>query len=164
MANLLWLAEVARGAGLVVEECEGWEARCRTYCAMNPKGVVCHHTGDPAGGDMPSLDSNCDVVGIEAENTGSDPWPRPQLDAYVDLVAAICDHLGLRTDMVAGHKEWAPRRKPDPHAIDMGQFRRWVQFARSSAAVSATPPVQQEADIFFEIGRVPRKRSLVQSQ
>jgi hypothetical protein len=33
--------------------------------------------------------------------------------------------------MVAGHKEWAPVRKPDPHSLDMDQFRDWVRQARS---------------------------------
>lgn len=198
MANLLWLADVARAAGLDVVECDGWKTRGRTYCTMNPKGVVCHHTAGPAADDMPSLnllivgrkglpgplshyglgrsgkvfvvaagtanhagsggwkglDSNCDVVGIEAENTGKDPWPKIQLDAYVVLVAAICDHLGIGTEMVAAHKEWAPRRKPDPHSIDMDEFRRWVAAARSGAVVAATPPVQQEPSIVLEIGRV----------
>ena len=56
MSNLLWLATVARDADLEVDECEGWESRGRSYCQMNPKGVVCHHTAGPAAGDMPSLD------------------------------------------------------------------------------------------------------------
>lgn len=198
MTNLLWLADVARNAGLEVEECQGWESRGRTYCQMNPRGVVCHHTAGPAHGDMPSLDllvagrknlpgplshyglgrsgkvyvvaagtanhagkggwqglgSNCDVVGIEAENTGKDTWPQVQLDAYIALVAAICEKLSIDTAMVAAHREWAPKRKPDPHSIDMNEFRRWVDEARSGAAVRATPPDQQRPNIVLEIGRV----------
>ncbi len=198
MANLLWLADVARQAGLDVEECDDWTTRGRTYCTMRPKGVVCHHTAGPAAGDMPSLkllitgrkglpgplshyglgrsgkvyvvaagtanhagaggwknlDSNCDVVGIEAENTGKDPWPKVQLDAYVVLVAAICDHLGIDTSMVAAHREWAPSRKPDPHSIDMDDFRGWVQNVRSGTPAAVAPPAQREPDSVFEIGRV----------
>lgn len=199
MPTLVWLADVARNAGLEVEECAGWLERGRTYCDMHPKGVVCHHTAGPASGDMPSLrtlldgrkglpgplahyglarsgkvyvvaagtanhagaggwkglDSNCDVVGIEAENTGEDPWPKAQLDAYVKLVAAICDRLKIKTEMVAAHREWAPKRKPDPHSIDMDEFRRWVDEARGGAKVATKPPVQKKPTIRFEIGRVP---------
>ena len=198
MANLLWLADVARNAGLDVVEVDGWETRGRTYCTMRPKGVVCHHTGGPKSGDMPSLnllikgrkglpgplsqyglgrsgkvyvvaagtsnhagsggwkrlDSNCDVIGIEAENTGRDPWPKKQLEAYVTLVAAICEHLGIDTSMVAAHKEWAPGRKPDPHSINMDEFRQWVDEARGNGEVHTKPPRVKKPDISFDIGRV----------
>lgn len=198
MANLLWLADVARDAGLDVVEVDGWKTRGRTYCTMRPKGVVCHHTAGPKTGDMPSLnllivgrkglpgplsqyglgrsgkvyvvaagtsnhagaggwknlDSNCDVVGIEAENTGDEPWPKKQLGAYVVLVAAICDQLGIATSMVAAHKEWAPGRKPDPHSINMDEFRQWVGDMRSGTAVEPKPPRQKKPDIAFDVGRV----------
>lgn len=198
MASMLWLADVARGVGLNVVEIDGWKARGRSYCAMRPRGVVCHHTGGPPAGDMPSLkllingrkglpgplahyglgrsgkiyvvaagtanhagagrwknlDSNCDVIGIEAENTGKDPWPKRQLEAYVTLVAAICDHLAIDTAMVAAHKEWAPRRKPDPHSLDMNEFRRWVDQARGGGVARPKPPRQRRPDIAFAIGRV----------
>lgn len=198
MPQLLWLADVARSAGLDVEECDGWQTRGRTYCEMRPKGVVCHHTAGPASGDMPSLgllirgrkglpgplshyglarsgkvfvvaagtanhagrggwnglESNCDVVGIEAENTGREAWPKTQLDAYVALVAAICDHLDIDTAMVAAHREWAPQRKPDPHSIDMDDFRGWVDSARSGARAPSRPPSVIAATIELRVGRV----------
>lgn len=204
MTNMLWLADVARNAGLAVEESKGWETRGRTYCSMRPKGVVCHHTAGPATGDMPSLNllitgrknlpgplshyglgrsgkvyvvaagtanhagaggwnglsSNCDVVGIEAENTGKDPWPQTQLDAYVVLVAAICDHLGVDTKMVAAHREWAPTRKPDPHSLDMNQFRDWVDRVRAGDTVRAKPPAQKKPDIVMEVGRIIVSKNL----
>lgn len=204
MANLLWLADVARNAGLDVVEVEGWETRGRPYCSMRPKGVVCHHTGGPTSGDMPSLrllidgrkglpgplsqyglgrsgkvyvvaagtsnhagaggwkslDSNCDVVGIEAENTGKDPWPKRQLEAYVALVAAICDRLGIDTSMVAAHKEWAPGRKPDPHSINMDEFRAWVETVRGGGIAQPKAPRQKKPDIAFDIGRVAVAQTL----
>jgi len=204
MAALLWLADVARNAGLEVIEVDGWKTRGRTYCSMNPKGVVCHHTAGPRSDDMPSLGllingrtglpgplahyglgrsgkvyvvaagtanhagaggwrglrSNCDVVGIEAENTGSEPWPKRQLEAYVVLVAAICDRLGINSSMVAAHREWAPGRKPDPHSIDMNEFRRWVEDARHGGLVRPTPPRQVKPSIAFDIGRVAVAQTL----
>ncbi len=204
MPELLWLADVARNAGLTVDEVDGWKTRGRDYCSMKPKGVVCHHTAGPKTGDMPSLpllvqgrknlpgplsqyglgrsgkvyvvaagtsnhagaggwkglDSNCDVVGIEAENTGNEPWPKKQLVAYVTLVAAICDHLKIDTAMVAAHREWAPGRKPDPHSIDMDQFRQWVDDARGGGSAAPKPPRQKKPDIKFHIGRVTVAQSM----
>jgi hypothetical protein len=204
MANLLWLVEVAAKAGLEVEECEGWKTRGRTYCSMNPKGVVCHHTAGAASGDMPSLKllivgrkglpgplahyglgrsgkvyvvaagtanhagpggwkglgSNCDVVGIEAENTGKDPWPKKQLDAYVTLVAAICEHLKIESKMISAHREWAPKRKPDPHSLNMNDFRSWVDAARSGEEAKSKPPVQKKPDIILQIARVLVSKSV----
>jgi len=198
MPAQLWLADVARDAGLDVTEVDGWRTRGRTYCTMRPKGVVCHHTAGPKSGDMPSLrlliagrkglpgplsqyglgrsgkvyvvaagtsnhagaggwkglDSNCDVIGIEAENTGSDPWPKKQLEAYVVLVAAICDHLGIDSSMVAAHREWAPGRKPDPHSINMDDFRSWVTDMREGVAVEPRAPRLKKPDIAFDVGRV----------
>jgi hypothetical protein len=117
--------------------------------------VVAAGTSNHAGaGGWKRLNSNCDVVGIEAENTGRENWPKKQLEAYVTLVAAICDHLGIKTSMVAGHKEWAPGRKPDPHSIDMNEFRRWVDGARGGGAAHTKPPRLKRPDIAFDIGRV----------
>lgn len=117
--------------------------------------VVAAGTANHAGsGGWNKLKSNCDVVGIEAENTGKDPWPKKQLDAYVALVAAICEHLKIDTKMVAAHREWAPKRKPDPHSIDMNQFRTWVDSARAGGEVKSEPPRQQKPDIILQIGRV----------
>lgn len=63
-------------------------------------------------------------IGIEAENRGlaSDPWPEVQLEAYRHGVAAILKHIGQSADHCIGHKEYAPRRKPDP-SFDMDKFR-----------------------------------------
>jgi peptidoglycan hydrolase-like protein with peptidoglycan-binding domain len=77
---------------------------------------------------------NTNFIGIEAENTGinkpgdpkHDPWPAVQLDAYRRGVAAILKHVGQGTIMCCGHKEYAPGRKPDPHTLDMNQFRNEV--------------------------------------
>jgi hypothetical protein len=117
--------------------------------------VVAAGTSNHAGaGGWKGLDSNCDVIGIEAENSGSDPWPTKQLEAYVALVAAICDHLAIDTSMVAAHREWAPSRKPDPHSIDMDEFRRWVDDTRKGVAVAPKAPPQIKPEFAFGIGRV----------
>jgi len=79
-------------------------------------------------------DGNGTFIGIEAENTGinkpgdpkHDPWPEVQLDAYRRGAAAILKHIGQDAIMCCAHKEYAPRRKPDPHTLDMDQFRKEI--------------------------------------
>ncbi len=73
---------------------------------------------------------NTSFIGIEAENTGlqSDfPWPEVQMDAYRRGVAAILRHIGRKSNMVCGHREFArPQgRKIDP-LFDMNVFRAQV--------------------------------------
>lgn len=54
MYKLTWLADVARGAGLEVEEVAGWQSRGHGDVG-NIIGTVCHHTADGLTGDFPSL-------------------------------------------------------------------------------------------------------------
>jgi peptidoglycan hydrolase-like protein with peptidoglycan-binding domain len=71
---------------------------------------------------------NSSFIGIEAENTGGpddQPWPAVQIDAYQHGVAAILRKIGAGADMCCGHKEYAPKRKPDP-SFDMDDFRAKV--------------------------------------
>jgi hypothetical protein len=171
--SLTWLPTVLRNAGLKVAEEDGWPNRGRDEIGTI-KGVMCHHTGGPKAGNMPSLrglingrpdlpgplaqlglgrdgtfyviaagranhagagrwqgitTGNSTFIGIEAENTGDathDPWPEVQLDAYRRGVAAILKHIRQDANMCCGHKEYAPGRKPDPHTLNMDQFRREV--------------------------------------
>lgn len=57
-----------------------------------------------------------------------DPWPDVQLDAYRRGVAAILKHTRQDSIMCCAHREYAlpPGRKPDPHTIDMNQFRKEI--------------------------------------
>lgn len=96
----------------------------------------CNHAG--AGKWQGITSGNTNFIGIEAENAGTsdDPWPEVQMDAYRRGVAAILKHLGLKAIMCAGHKEYAPHRKPDPH-FDMDEFRAAV----ATFMMSTAPPV-----------------------
>lgn len=81
---------------------------------------LCWHAGvsrDPSY-------TNSHAIGIEAEGTGSDPWPDVQMDAYARLCRALADHYRVPCSRVLGHKETcAPvGRKPDPN-FDMDAFR-----------------------------------------
>lgn len=72
--------------------------------------------------------SSARTLGIEAEHPGVGPWPQPQLDAYLTLVAVLLRGIGQTSERAAGHKEWAlPKgRKTDPN-FDMAPFRRAVK-------------------------------------
>jgi predicted chitinase/peptidoglycan hydrolase-like protein with peptidoglycan-binding domain len=181
---LTWLPEVLEAAGLKVAETPDWRTRGRAEMGK-VMGVMCHHTGTAAGGNMPTLDmlikgrpdlrgplcqlglgrdgtfyivaagranhagpgqwervstGNSSFIGIEAEHSGreQDEWPEAQLDAYKRGVAAILKHVGAGANMCCGHKEWAPRRKPDP-TFDMASFRSAV--GELLAGKSPPPPI-----------------------
>lgn len=70
---------------------------------------------------------NASMLGCEAMNRGDnvDPWTPEQMRAYALLAATCAKHYGFGVEMVAGHKEYAPRRKIDP-TFDMAAFRKTV--------------------------------------
>lgn len=79
----------------------------------------CQGKGGPfamSHGTIPQDKGNAYGIAIEAANNGTgEPWPTSQQDAYVSLVAALCDAYGLDPDRdVCAHFEWAPTRKVDP--------------------------------------------------
>jgi hypothetical protein len=80
---------------------------------------------------------NASFIGIQAENSGlpDDPWPRVQLLAYMQGVAAILKKIGADTIMCCGHKEYSlPRgRKNDP-SFDMDDFRAQVALIMAGKA------------------------------
>lgn len=87
----------------------------------------CNHAG--VGSWKRITQGNSSFIGIEAENAGDgkDPWPEVQMAAYAKGCAAILKHIKAGPEWCIGHKEWAPRRKIDPHPIDMGAFRERVK-------------------------------------
>lgn len=87
--------------------------------------VVAAGRANHAGtGGFRGLSGNTSVFGIEAENDGvGETWSDQQLDAYYKVCAALLEGIDRDSSWVCGHKEWAPRRKIDPNAIDMNIFR-----------------------------------------
>lgn len=73
----------------------------------------CNHAGE--GQWLGFTNGNANFIGIEAQNDGKgEAWPEVQMEAYWRGVAAILMHEGLPVNRCAGHKEYAPHRKPDP--------------------------------------------------
>lgn len=93
---------------------------------------------------------NYNAIGIEAENSGSQPWPDVQVQAYAKLCALLCKHYGIPVSRVVGHKEiCSPRgRKIDPAGLpgDMAGLRTLTQNYMSGGGGSSTP----SAPILFD--------------
>ncbi|MEO8620905.1 MAG: N-acetylmuramoyl-L-alanine amidase [bacterium] len=90
---------------------------------------------------------NRNMIGIEAENSGSkkDPWPDVQVDAYQRGVAAILGHAGRTAASCCGHKEYAlpAGRKSDPN-LDMDLFRQAVaEILAGSAPAPVLIPAEE---------------------
>ena len=104
--RLAWLADVARAAGLKVEEVPGWQTRGHGDMAEPLWGVICHHTAGGKAGNMPSLET---VTEGRPELAG--PLCNYALgrDGTVYTVAAGCAwHAGQGAyhGMTAGNSHW----------------------------------------------------------
>jgi N-acetylmuramoyl-L-alanine amidase len=80
-------------------------------------------------------DVNSASVGIEIVNPGHEfgyrPFPIPQIDALLPLVADIVRRHKIRPAYVVGHSDIAPTRKQDP-----GELFPWGRFARLGLAMA----------------------------
>jgi len=92
--SLVWLPEVLRAAGLKVAETNGWVNRGVSEMGRI-RGVMCHHTGSPGSGNMPTLKTLIQGRG------GAHPLPGPlaQLGLAVDgtwyvIAAGRANHAG----------------------------------------------------------------------
>jgi len=89
--SLTWLPKVLLDAGLKVAEQPGLQNRGRGE--IGPiKGVICHHTAGPVGGNMPSL-------GIVTNGRSGLPGPLAQLclgrdGTFFVVAAGRCNHAG----------------------------------------------------------------------
>ncbi|MFI7707593.1 N-acetylmuramoyl-L-alanine amidase [Nonomuraea sp. NPDC049480] len=86
---------------------------------------------------------NSSSIGIEAENSGSQPWPAVQVDAYIALCAEICREFGLSAARVKAHRE-VNTSKPDPRGIDMDKFRAGVAVLLAGGPSAPAPSWTEE--------------------
>jgi N-acetylmuramoyl-L-alanine amidase len=79
-------------------------------------------------------DINSASIGIEIVNPGHEfgyrPFPEPQMDSLVPLVADIVRRHRIRPPYVVGHSDIAPSRKLDP-----GELFDWARLARLGLAM-----------------------------
>ena len=70
------------------------------------------HAG--AGGWGAVRDVNSRSIGVELDNTGTQPFPEPQMVALEQLLAGILRRWSIPPERVIAHSDLAPARKSDP--------------------------------------------------
>ncbi|MGV0870013.1 glycoside hydrolase domain-containing protein [Corynebacterium kalidii] len=112
---------------------------------------VAWHAGKGSHKGLPTNNANYHTIGIEANSSGTSPWPAVQLDAYYRACAAICWVLDAPASHVIGHKEYSSDGKWDPGGIDMDAFRRRVQHYIDN------PPFLAEENIMADFDKITRR-------
>lgn len=79
-------------------------------------------------------DVNSASIGIELANPGHEwgyrPFPEPQMDALLPLLADIMDRHDIPRANVVGHSDVAPARKQDP-----GEYFDWARLGQLGLAL-----------------------------
>ncbi len=91
------------------------------------------HAGAGQWGDV--TDVNSRSIGIELANTGSHPFPEPQMCALEDLLADLLQRRAIRPERVIAHSDMAPGRKQDP-----GPRFDWRRLARQGLSIWPSEP------------------------
>ncbi|WGW05823.1 N-acetylmuramoyl-L-alanine amidase [Tropicibacter oceani] len=105
---------------VVAEDGQLWQLVC--------EGARAWHAGAGAWGGVPDVNSRS--VGIEIANTGSHPFPEPQMAVVEALLRGICARWSIAPQMVVGHSDTAIGRKFDP-----GARFDWQRLARQGLSV-----------------------------
>lgn len=128
---------------------------CNLYLSRSGEVyLVAAGIGYHAGDTVVGWGDNNSAIGIEAEATGVDPWPKSQYDAYARLCASLAAYYHLPLEHVAGHKEVCnpPGRKIDPN-FDMNAFRSAVRSGGGvpeQAAKDFPDDEENQMFIFFD--------------
>jgi N-acetylmuramoyl-L-alanine amidase len=61
-------------------------------------------------------DINSSSIGIELDNSGSEPFPQAQITSLIKLLDTLKKHYNIPTANFIGHADVAPGRKVDPSA------------------------------------------------
>lgn len=119
-----------------------------SQCLITPDGKChlvaigpCNHAGVGSYPGVPANAGNTSLIGFECawptirpDGTwdAAERWPDAQIITMRDATAAVLTRLGVGSDRVIGHKEWAGKSqgKWDPGNIDMGWFRDEVGKAQ----------------------------------
>jgi len=82
--------------------------------ALVPEAARAWHAG--AGGWAGLEDINSHSIGIELANSGSQPFPEPQMAALERLLRGVLQRWQIAPHRVIAHSDMAPARKGDPGA------------------------------------------------
>lgn len=110
--------------------------------ALVPEEARAWHAG--AGEWRGAGDVNSRSIGIELVNTGTEPFPEPQMAALEALLAGIMARWAIPPGGVIGHSDMAPGRKSDP-----GPRFDWQRLALAGLSVwpQAAVPGDFTADL-----------------
>ncbi len=110
-----WLiSEMGVVHALVPEDRRAWHAGAGVWCGQG--------------------DVNSRSIGIELANTGTQPFPEPQMMALEVLLRGVFARWGIDPSGVIAHSDMAPGRKVDP-----GARFDWRRLALQSLSVWPTP-------------------------
>ncbi|MRU16583.1 N-acetylmuramoyl-L-alanine amidase [Roseovarius sp. A21] len=96
--------------------------------ALVPEDRRAWHAG--AGGWGAVRDVNSRSIGIELANTGTHPFPEPQITTLVALMRGVMQRWDIPPERIIGHSDMAPLRKADP-----GRRFDWGRLAREGLGV-----------------------------
>lgn len=96
--------------------------------ALVPEAARAWHAG--AGSWAGQSDINSHSIGIELANTGSQPFPEPQIAALEQLLRGIMARWDIDPAGVIAHSDMAPERKGDP-----GTRFDWRRLARGGLSI-----------------------------
>ena len=114
------------------------------YLARNGRWTLCgvgiaYHAGPGRYPGIPDNNANPVVIGIEAENSGSEGWSQAQYGSYVVGSAAILRRLGRDAARMIGHREWSSEGKWDPGMLDLDIARVHLAHALATLAGGRNP-------------------------
>lgn len=92
------------------------------------------HAGEGEWRGMTDINSRS--IGIELDNTGTHPFPEPQMAALEALLRDILTRWPIDPLDIIGHSDMAPGRKQDP-----GPRFDWARLARQGLAGPVLPDV-----------------------
>ena len=79
-----------------------------------PEAARAWHAGAGAWSGLEDINSHS--IGIELANTGSQPFPEPQMAALETVLRGVMRRWQIAPDRVIAHSDMAPARKGDPGA------------------------------------------------
>lgn len=114
--------------------------------ALVPEPLRAWHAG--AGGWGGRSDINSHSIGVELANTGSQPFPEPQMAALEGLLAGIMARWAIPAHRIIAHSDMAPDRKIDP-----GRRFDWQRLARQGLSVWPETATADPADFLPALHR-----------